>query len=81
LIGMNCGLMSQYIQFVADRLLVAFNVEKIYNKTNPFDWMEMISLQGKSNIFEKRSGEYQKSGVAVYDGNRSNREFVTNADF
>ena len=63
LIGMNSDLMNQYIEYVADRLLVALNCPKIYNVTNPFDFMEMISLQGKTNFFEKRVGEYQKSGV------------------
>lgn len=52
----------QYIQFVADRLLVALGCEKHYKVANPFDWMEIISLQGKTNFFEKRVGEYQKSG-------------------
>ena len=63
LIGMNAKLMSQYIEFVADRLLDALGCRKIYNVTNPFDFMEMISLQGKTNFFEKRVGEYQKAGV------------------
>ncbi|PSC74036.1 Ribonucleoside-diphosphate reductase small chain [Micractinium conductrix] len=63
LIGMNSRLMAQYIEFVADRLLVALGCEKLYNVTNPFDFMEMISLQGKTNFFEKRVGEYQKAGV------------------
>ena len=63
LIGMNAGLMKQYIQFVADRLLVSLEASKLYNVTNPFPWMEMISMQGKTNFFEKRVGEYQKSGV------------------
>ena len=63
LIGMNATLMNQYIEFVADRLLVALGQEKVYNSTNPFDFMEMISLQGKTNFFEKRVGEYQKAGV------------------
>ena len=63
LIGMNSRLMSQYIEFVADRLLVALGNEKSYNVKNPFDWMELISLQGKTNFFEKRVGEYQKAGV------------------
>eukprot|EP01042_Synura_sphagnicola_P030324 gene30324-39075_t len=65
LIGMNSKLMVQYIQFVADRLLVALNCEKLYGVQNPFDWMEMISLQGKTNFFEKRVSEYAKSGVGV----------------
>jgi ribonucleoside-diphosphate reductase beta chain len=63
LIGMNAKMMSQYIEFVADRLLVALGCPKVYNSHNPFDFMEMISLQGKTNFFEKRVGEYQKSGV------------------
>ena len=63
LIGMNSKLMCDYIEFVADRLLVALGCSKIYNNINPFDFMELISLQGKTNFFEKRVGEYQKSGV------------------
>ena len=63
LIGMNGDLMTQYIQFVADRLLVSFGASKLYDVSNPFPWMEMISMQGKTNFFEKRVGEYQKSGV------------------
>lgn len=65
LIGMNSKLMSQYIEFCADRLLVALGCNKKYNTPNPFDWMEMISLQGKTNFFEKRVSEYSKSGVGV----------------
>jgi len=63
LIGMNAKLMAQYIEFVADRLLNSLGVEKYYNAQNPFDFMEMISLQGKTNFFEKRVAEYQKAGV------------------
>jgi ribonucleoside-diphosphate reductase subunit M2 len=63
LIGMNCSMMCQYIEFVADRLLVALGQDKHYRKDNPFDFMDMISLQGKTNFFEKRVGEYQKAGV------------------
>ncbi len=63
LIGMNAKLMCQYIEFVADRLLVSLGCEKVYNSTNPFDFMEMISLQGKTNFFEKRVSEYKKAGV------------------
>src|SRR5687767_2259597 len=62
LIGMNAKMMCQYIEFVADRLLVALGYPKIYNVTNPFDFMETISLQGKTNFFEKRVAEYQKAG-------------------
>ncbi|MFM7079124.1 MAG: ribonucleoside-diphosphate reductase small subunit [Bacteroidota bacterium] len=63
LIGMNSKLMCQYIEFVADRLLVSLGCSKVYNVANPFDFMENISLQGKTNFFEKRVGEYQKAGV------------------
>lgn len=63
LIGMNSRLMAQYIEFVADRLLVALGCEKLYRGPNPFEWMEMISMQGKTNFFEKRVSEYQKTGV------------------
>lgn len=63
LIGMNSDLMSQYIEFVADRLLQELGNEKIYNASNPFDFMDMISIQGKTNFFEKRVAEYQKAGV------------------
>merc|ERR1712170_51091 len=63
LIGMNSELMTRYIEFVADRLLAALGHSKLFNVSNPFDWMELISLQGKTNFFEKRVGEYQKAGV------------------
>lgn len=63
LIGMNARLMSQYIEFVADRWLATLGYPKMFNASNPFDFMEMISLQGKTNFFEKRVGDYQKSGV------------------
>jgi ribonucleoside-diphosphate reductase subunit M2 len=63
LLGMNAVLMSQYIEFCADRLLLALGGKKVYNSTNPFDFMENISLAGKTNFFEKRVGEYQKAGV------------------
>lgn len=64
LIGMNAALMCQYIEFVADRLLQTLGCTKLWNATNPFDFMELISLQGKTNFFERRVGEYQKMGVA-----------------
>lgn len=63
LIGMNAKLMTQYLEFVTDRLLVELGCSKVYNATNPFDFMDMISLQGKTNFFEKRVSEYQKAGV------------------
>lgn len=80
LIGMNSDLMSQYIEFVADRLLVELGNEKIFNTSNPFDFMEMISLQGKTNFFEKRVAEYQKAGVAN-NGEDANHGFTLDADF
>jgi ribonucleoside-diphosphate reductase beta chain len=63
LIGMNAALMNEYIECVADRLLVSLGNNKVYGTPNPFPWMEMISLQGKTNFFEKRVGDYQKAGV------------------
>lgn len=78
LIGMNAQLMSQYIEFVADRLLVSLGYSRIYNSTNPFDFMEMISLQGKTNFFEKRVAEYQKAGVMT---ERDQNVFSLDEDF
>jgi ribonucleoside-diphosphate reductase beta chain len=78
LIGMNSKLMCQYIEFVADRLLNALGYPKIYNVTNPFDFMETISLQGKTNFFEKRVGEYQKAGVM---SSKEAQEFKLDEDF
>uniref|UniRef100_A0A0A9WQF9 Ribonucleoside-diphosphate reductase small subunit n=1 Tax=Lygus hesperus TaxID=30085 RepID=A0A0A9WQF9_LYGHE len=75
LIGMNSELMGQYIEFVADRLLVAMGQEKYYNSTNPFDFMDMISLQGKTNFFEKKVGEYQKAGVMSSEGTTKKMDF------
>ena len=75
---MNCDLMVQYIKFVADRLLVELDCEKIYNVENPFDFMEMISLEGKTNFFEKRVGEYQKAGVM---SSKEDNKFTLDADF
>lgn len=83
LIGMNSMLMEQYIEFVADRLLVALGHERLYNSKNPFDFMELISLQGKTNFFERRVGEYQKAGVmASLEGEQAaTRGLVLDADF
>lgn len=78
LIGMNCNLMKQYIEYCADRLLVELGVPKYYNSKNPFDFMEQISLEGKTNFFEKRVGEYQKSGVMAQ---QEEHKFVIDADF
>ncbi len=78
LIGMNSDLMCQYIEFVADRLLAALGQDKIFNVENPFPWMDMISLQGKTNFFEKRVGDYQKSGVMT---DREKQVFTLDEDF
>lgn len=78
LIGMNSGLMAQYIKFVADRLLFQLGVPKYYNVSNPFEWMEMISLQGKTNFFEKRVGEYQKAGVKKSGDQQESKSFDFN---
>ena len=79
LIGMNAGLMTQYLEFVADRLLVELGCEREYNTANPFDFMDMISLQGKTNFFEKKVAEYQKAGVMNTDENANKISFT--ADF
>jgi ribonucleoside-diphosphate reductase beta chain len=78
LIGMNAKLMSQYIEFVADRWLVELGYDRVYNATNPFDFMEMISLQGKTNFFEKRVGDYQKNGVL---NTQESKAFSLDEDF
>lgn len=79
LIGMNSKLMTQYLEFVTDRLLVELQCEKEYNTTNPFDFMDMISLQGKTNFFEKRVAEYQKAGVTNMD--KESNKISFDADF
>jgi len=79
LIGMNAKLMSQYIEFVADRWLGELGYDKVYGATNPFDFMEMISLQGKTNFFEKRVGDYQKSGVL--NATADSKSFSLDDDF
>merc|ERR1712066_750364 len=81
LIGMNREMMTRYIEFVADRLLTALGHPKIFESANPFDWMELISLQGKTNFFEKRVGEYQKAGVMASAGGESAHGFSLDADF
>ena len=78
LIGMNSKLMGEYIQFVSDRLMVAMGYSKIYNAKNPFGWMEMISLPGKTNFFDKRVGEYQKAGILA---SKKDQEFSSTSDF
>ena len=79
LIGMNSNLMTQYLEFVTDRLLLELECEKEYNTANPFDFMDMISLQGKTNFFEKRVGDYQKAGVM--DQDKDNSKISFDADF
>jgi ribonucleoside-diphosphate reductase beta chain len=79
LIGMNSDLMSQYIEFVADRLLLELGNDKVFNVTNPFDFMDMLSIQGKSNFFEKRVSEYQKAGVL--NSGQETHGFTLDADF
>lgn len=79
LIGMNAKLMQQYIEFVADRWLSELGYPKMFNASNPFDFMEMISLEGKTNFFEKRVGDYQKSGVI--SGNKEAQSFSLEEDF
>ena len=81
LIGMNNKLMSNYIEFVADHLLGSLGVQKVYNTSNPFDWMELISLQGKTNFFEKRVGEYQKAGVMNSLNEFTEKSFSMDIDF
>ena len=78
LIGMNAEMMCEYIEFVADRLLVALNVGKMFNAENSFPWMDLISLEGKTNFFEKRVGDYQKSGVMA---DRDSQVFSLDEDF
>merc|ERR1711997_473935 len=82
LIGMNSELMTKYIEFVADRLLSALGHSKLFGSANPFDWMELISLQGKTNFFEKRVGEYQKAGVMTNGiGQVETKGFALDVDF
>lgn len=78
LIGMNATLMARYIKFVSDRLLVALGAPKHYGETNPFDWMDNISLDGKTNFFEKKVGEYQRAGVM---SGENHHVFTTDEDF
>ncbi|MFO7702468.1 ribonucleotide-diphosphate reductase subunit beta [Psychroflexus maritimus] len=80
LIGMNAKLMTQYLEFVTDRLLVELDCEKEFGSSNPFDFMDMINLQGKTNFFEKRVGEYQKAGVMSKDKEKDSK-ISFDADF
>jgi ribonucleoside-diphosphate reductase beta chain len=78
LIGMNADLMQQYIEFVADRLIQALGYPKVYHATNPFPWMELISLQGKTNFFERKVADYQKAGVMA---EKEKQVFTLDEDF
>ena len=75
---MNAELMNQYIEFVADRLLLSLGYNKFYQSENPFPWMELISLQGKTNFFEKRTSEYKKAGVGL---KQEDQRFSMDHDF
>ena len=77
LIGMNMDLMKQYIEYVSDRLLLMLGLEKVYNSSNPFPWMELISVQGKTNFFEKRVGEYSN----IAGSEKENNVFELDDDF
>ena len=81
LIGMNSDLMTKYIEFVADRLLTALGHSKLFGASNPFDWMELISLQGKTNFCEQRESEYQKAGIMASSHGKEAVEFSLDADF
>ena len=81
LIGMNSELMCQYIECVADRLVFCLGYPKIYNTVNPFDWMDLISLEGKTNFFEKKVGDYQKAGVMSGINDPNAKEFCDDGDF
>ena len=81
---MNAAQMTQYVEFVADRLLRELGCAAHYGATNPFDWMDLISMQGKTNFFERRVGEYQKAGVMASLNNEENQgsnNFALDADF
>ncbi|VEL19613.1 unnamed protein product [Protopolystoma xenopodis] len=81
LIGMNCDMMCRYLEFVADRLLYELGYEKIWNAENPFDFMENISIEGKTNFFEKRVGEYQKANIMSRARGEETHTFTTEAEF
>jgi ribonucleoside-diphosphate reductase beta chain len=81
LIGMNSDLMSKYLEFVTDRLLISLGCSKVYNATNPFDFMENIAIQGKTNFFEKRVAEYQKAGVHNKSDEELGSAFSADMDF
>lgn len=81
LIGMNGKLMAQYLEFVTDHLLESLNCSKVYNVENPFDFMDMISLEGKTNFFEKRVSEYKKAGVNLKQEDAVENKFSLDADF
>ncbi len=81
LIGMNAKLMTQYLEYVTDHLLETLECEKVYNVENPFDFMDMISLEGKTNFFEKRVSEYKKAGVNLKKEEAQENKISFDADF
>ena len=81
MIGMNSDMMTQYIEFVADRLVMQLGYPKIYNSKNPLDFMEMISLEGKTNFFEKRVAEYSKANVSTGEGYNNKAELTFDDNF
>ncbi len=81
LLGMNCDLMKQYIEYIADWVLGELGFEKLYCTKNPFDFMETISLEGKTNFFEKRVGEYRKSRISEFQSYDDSYDFTTDADY
>ena len=83
LIGMNAEMMKEYIRFVADRLSRSLGYSDIYGAKNPFDWMELISMQGKTNFFERKVSEYQKAGVvnSIKEVAGAQFQFTTDVDF
>jgi ribonucleoside-diphosphate reductase beta chain len=81
MLGMNAGLMSQYLEYVSDRLLVQLGYSKIWNAANPFDFMEAISIETKTNFFERQVTEYNKSGVATSDADRTLSFNLEDEDF
>ena len=81
LIGMNNELMCEYVRFVADRLLMELGCSKYFNASNPFEFMTLISMQGKTNFFEKRVGDYQKAGVLQNMSSQQSKEFTLSEDF
>ena len=81
IIGMNANLMADYVKVVADHMMETLGYPKIYNKNNPFEWMDLIVMQGKTNFFERRVGDYQKAGVMESHSSSGPRKLVIQDDF